>query len=108
MSSVLLNPRFLSGQPTVGKFACWENNHAPGRRRRTFKEVLVSVAPHNLQILENKARTASLLARDCPENEVVFREMEAQAVRQMYRILARGSQMRARRTIHARAVPQSV
>ena len=53
-----------------------------------FKQILVAVAPRNIQTLENKARAASALATTYPENEAVFRSLESEALRQIFRILA--------------------
>lgn len=53
----------------------------------TFNQILRAVAPNNTQALENKARIASGLAVVYPENEVFFRAIESDALRQLYRIL---------------------
>lgn len=57
------------------------------RLRETFQRILVAVAPHNIQTLENVARTASSLATTYRKNEAVFRSLESEALQQIFRIM---------------------
>jgi len=57
------------------------------RSRETFQETLLTVAPHNAQVLENKALTASSLAATCPAYEHILRAIESKALDQMFSIL---------------------
>lgn len=57
------------------------------RSRITFQQILLAVAPHNIQTLENEACTAGALAAIYPENEDVFRAIESGAIGQIFHIL---------------------
>jgi len=59
------------------------------RSRETFQQILVTVAPRNIQTLENQAQVASALAVTYPENEGVFRAIESDALQQIFRIVVR-------------------
>ncbi len=52
----------------------------------TFQQILVAVAPRNIQTLENEARAASALAATYPDVAVVFRSLESDALQQIFRI----------------------
>jgi hypothetical protein len=60
------------------------------RSRSTFNQILLAVAPRNIQTLENEARAASALAATYPENEAAFRSLESEALRQIFHITVHG------------------
>ncbi len=57
------------------------------RSKETFSQILMTVAPQNVQSLEYKARTASSLAETYRESGGAFRAIESEAIQQILRIL---------------------
>ena len=57
------------------------------RSKETFSQILEAAAPMNVRELERKALTAGSLAVIYPQDEIVFREVETTALRQIFRIL---------------------
>jgi hypothetical protein len=55
--------------------------------RQTFEQILFSAAPHNARVLEEKAHTASVLARTYPESAFLFRAIEGRLVERLLKIL---------------------
>jgi hypothetical protein len=78
---------------TTGWLACRQGEltvqerNMQRRSRKTFKQVLIAVAPRNAQSLEHKANTAVSLAVTYPTNAGAFLAIEAEAVRQMFHAL---------------------
>src|SRR4029077_15515310 len=62
------------------------------KSRTTFQEILLAVATRNIRALEDKARAASALASVYPSHQVIFRELESDALRQMFLIVTCGLQ----------------
>jgi len=65
------------------------------RSRTTFHEVLRAVATRNIRALEHKAQAASALAFVYPSHQIIFRELESDALRQMFLIVTCGLQIDA-------------
>jgi hypothetical protein len=59
----------------------------PQRRRQTFEEALLIVAPRNAQSLERKAYTASSLAQAYPEIEWFFCDVARRAAQQLSKLV---------------------
>jgi hypothetical protein len=57
------------------------------QQRQTFEQILFAAAPQNARVLEEKAHTASMLARTYPENAFLFRAIEGRLVDQLLKIL---------------------
>ncbi len=61
------------------------------KSRTTFEQILVALAPQSIQVLEHEARTAAALAVTYPGHEGVFRAIESEALRQIFRIVVHES-----------------
>lgn len=54
---------------------------------QTFRQILIAVAPQNVQALERKAHAASRLARAYPEKADVFYQIEDRMIGKMSSIV---------------------